>query len=81
MPSSTLTSKGQLVIPKPIRDLLGLKPGDAFDFVVQETGDVLIRPAVEDIRKLKGILHRPGRAPVSVDTMAKVIRSRGKKAR
>jgi len=81
MPSSTLTSKGQLVIPKPIRDLLGLKPGDALDFVVQETGDVLIRPTVEDIRKLKGILHLPGRAPVSVEAMAKAIRARGKKAR
>jgi len=81
VPTSTLTSKGQLVIPKPIRDLLGLKRGDALDFVVQESGDVLIRPAVEDVRKLKGLLHRPGRAPVSMEEMAKAIRARGRKAR
>jgi AbrB family looped-hinge helix DNA binding protein len=81
MPTATLTSKGQLVIPKPIRDRLGLKPGDALDFVVQESGDVLIRPAVEDVRKLKGLLHRPGRAPVSVKRMSEIIRWRGGKNR
>jgi antitoxin PrlF len=60
MPTATLTSKGQTVIPKAIRDHLGLHPGDALDFVVQDNGDVLIRPATEDIRRLKGLLHRPG---------------------
>ncbi|MBW2429283.1 MAG: AbrB/MazE/SpoVT family DNA-binding domain-containing protein [Deltaproteobacteria bacterium] len=76
MPTATLTSKGQTVIPKPIRDQLGLKPGDTIDFVVQENGDVLIRPAVQDIRRLKGMLHRPGQAPVSVEAMNLAIKSR-----
>jgi AbrB family looped-hinge helix DNA binding protein len=80
MPTATLTSKGQTVIPKPIRDQLGLRPGDTIDFVVQENGDVLIRPAVQDIRQLKGILHRPGRSPVSVEDMSLAIKSRKRNA-
>ncbi len=79
MPKATLTSKGQLVIPKAIREHLGLRPGDRLDFVLQDDGDVLIRPAVEDVRRLKGMLHRPGRKPVSVAAMNQAIRKRGGK--
>ena len=77
MATATLTSKGQLVIPKPIRDHLHLHPGDTLDFLLQESGDVLMRPAVEDVRSLKGVLHKPGRKPVSLDTMRQTIRQRG----
>ena len=79
MPTATLTSKGQTVIPKAIRNHLGLQPGDALDFVVQDNGDVLIRPATEDIRALKGLLRRPGRLPVSVAEMNRAIRNRRRK--
>ena len=81
MPTATLTSKGQTVIPKAIRDHLGLQPGAALDFVVQDNGDVLIRPATEDIRRLKGLLHRPGRLSVSVGEMNQAIRNRRRKVR
>jgi antitoxin PrlF len=79
LPTATLTSKGQTVIPKAIRDHLRLRPGDVVNFVVQDNGDVLIRPATEDIRRLKGLLHRPGRSPVSVAQMNQIIRNRGRK--
>jgi len=79
VPTATLTSKGQTVIPKAIRNHLRLQPGDALDFVVQDNGDVLIRPATEDIRRLKGLLHRPGRLPVSVGEMNQAIRNRRRK--
>ena len=77
MATATLTSKGQLVIPKPIRDHLHLHQGDTLDFLLQESGDVLMRPAVEDVRSLKGVLHKPGRKPVSLDAMRQAIRRRG----
>lgn len=80
MPISTLTSKGQTVIPKSIRDRLGLKPGDQLDFLIQDNGDILIRPATEDVCRLKALLHRPNRAPVSVEEMNRAIRRRGGKA-
>lgn len=40
--SSTLTSKGQVTIPKQIRDALNLSPGCAVDFAVNREGDVVI---------------------------------------
>lgn len=81
MPTATLTSKGQTVIPKTIRDRLGLKPGDTIDFIVVDNGDVLIRPAVSDVRALKGLLRRPGQKPVAVEEMNRAIRLRkGKKS-
>ena len=76
MPTATLTSKGKTVIPKTIRDKLGLHPGDTLDFIVQESGDVLIHPATEDVRKLKGLLQRPRRVPVSLEDMEQAIRHR-----
>lgn len=79
MPTATLTSKGQTVIPKAIRNHLRVQPGDALDFVVQDNGDVLIRPATEDIRRLKGLLHRPSRLSVSVGEMNQAIRNRRRK--
>ena len=77
MATATLTSKGQVVVPKPIRDHLHLHQGDTLDFLLQESGDVLMRPAVEDVRSLKGVLHKPGRKPVSLDAMRQAIRQRG----
>jgi antitoxin PrlF len=76
MPTSTMSSKGQTVIPKAIRERLGLQPGDALDFVVQDDGDVILRPALEDVRRLKGVLRRARRAPVTVQQMNRVIRER-----
>jgi antitoxin PrlF len=77
MATATLTTKGQLVIPKPVRDHLHLHPGDTLDFLVQENGDVLIRPAVEDVRRLRGALHKAGRAPVPLAALREAVRRRG----
>ena len=76
MASSTLTSKGQTTIPKDIREYLNLQPGQRIDFIVDEEGRVILRPATLHIRDLAGILHREGRKPISVEEMNRVIRAR-----
>jgi antitoxin PrlF len=77
MPKATVSSRGQTVIPKPVREHLGLRPGDEVEFVVRDDGEVLVKPATEDVRKLKGILRRAGRKPVSLQAMNAAIRRRG----
>jgi antitoxin PrlF len=76
MPSATVTSKGQITLPKAIRDFLRLDTGDRVDFVVQDDGRVVLRPATVDIRELKGLLHRKGIKPLSVEAMNAIIRRR-----
>ena len=72
MALATVTSKGQLVIPKPVREHLKIKPGDKVDFVIKESGEVVVRPMV-DVRELAGILYRPGRKAVSLEEMDRAI--------
>ncbi|TDM06530.1 MAG: AbrB family transcriptional regulator [Ideonella sp. MAG2] len=43
--STTLTVKGQVTIPKPIRDALGLTPGTAVAFAVNRDGQVVLQKA------------------------------------
>jgi AbrB family looped-hinge helix DNA binding protein len=40
--STTLTSKGQVTIPKRIRDALNLVPGCSVDFAVNRDGEVVV---------------------------------------
>ena len=77
MPSATITSKGQLTLPKAIRDLLRVGAGDRVEFVVKDDGTVILRPATVDVRELKGMLHRKGLTPLTIKEMNTIIRRRG----
>jgi antitoxin PrlF len=39
--ATTLTTKGQVTIPKPIRDRLGIGPGSAVEFEIAQDGRVI----------------------------------------
>ena len=73
MPASLITSKGQTTIPKKIRNLLHLRPGDRIDFVVEESGRVVLEPATHDINDLEGMLHRPGMKALSDADMKRAV--------
>ncbi len=80
MPTATVTSKGQVTVPKPIRDRLKLHAGDRLDFVLEEEGKVILRKASIPIQELEGILHRADRKPVSLEERkATVLRRFGAK--
>ena len=40
--ATTVTSKGQVTIPKPVRDRLGVRQGDAIDFRLTADGQVVL---------------------------------------
>ena len=64
----TLTSKGQLTLPKAIRDQMHLDAGSKLDFSVQPDGTLAARP-LRSLSSLFGILHRPGMKPLTVAEM------------
>jgi antitoxin PrlF len=75
MPTATLTSKGQLTLPKVIRERLRIEAGDTVDFVIDANGDVQVRAGRFDARDLRGFLRKPGRKPVSLEAMDDAIRA------
>lgn len=72
MSTSTVTSKGQITIPKEIQDALNLHPGDRLDFII-ENGRVYVQPADVDVRSLSGLLYKPDRKPISLEEMDAAI--------
>ncbi len=51
--SHQVTSKGQVTIPKKMRDFLGIKPGTAVEFEPTTDGRVMIVAAGRRTRKIK----------------------------
>jgi antitoxin PrlF len=70
--TATITSKGQVTLPREVRSSLGLCAGDRLDFVRLEDGTYAIVPASVSIRSLKGLLPRRQR-PVSLKEMDAAI--------
>lgn len=58
---ATLTSKGQITIPKEVRDALHLRAGDRLDFVLQGDGTLRVLPITGSVKRLKGLLPKPSR--------------------
>ncbi len=61
MVTATVTSKGQFVIPKEIRQKLNIKKGTQL-FIEERNGDLVIRPITpEYLDRVAGILNTKGR--------------------
>lgn len=78
MAASTLTSKGQITIPKEIRDRLGVHEGDRIVFQFDEQGRLILQPEVRDpLEGLIGLLrHRAGDRPATVEEMKEAVRAK-----
>ena len=55
MATATLTSKGQITIPKEVRDELGLETGSKLTFVRTGAGEYLLLSKRRSIMDLKGM--------------------------
>ncbi len=76
MTAATMTTKGQITIPKDIRAKLDLQAGDKVDFVIDGAGEVRFIPVTKDVSVLKGIVPVPV-IPVSVQAMNETTKKRG----
>lgn len=76
MATATLTSKGQLTLPKSVRDRMGLDSGDRVEFVEVTDGVFNIVAATRDVRELKGMIPKPEKS-VSLEDMNRAIAHRG----
>ena len=72
MPTATLTSKGQITLPKQIREVMGVSAGDHISFRVQENGKIYVEPENVDLMSLRGILKTSVRG-VTVEDMNEAI--------
>ena len=76
MTTATITSKGQVTIPKDVRSRLGIVTGDRVEFVEIQDGIFQIVAATQDVQALKGIVPKP-KKPVTIDEMNQAIAERG----
>lgn len=56
MPESTVTSKGQITIPKVVRERLHLETGDTVYFEIRDDGTALLVPHNEPVESFFGML-------------------------
>ena len=78
MALATLTTKGQVTIPKKIRDSLKLHTGDKIEIIVTEEREAIIRPISKKVDDIFCKLHKPGQTAVSLETIDNAIRKRMK---
>ncbi len=69
---STITRKGQTTIPKPIRELLGLKPNDKIFYLVEDN-KVILKPMRGDILELRGSV-KPRKTPEDLEQIRKIVK-------
>lgn len=76
MAFSTLTSKGQLTVPKIVRERLGLQPGDRVDFRLEHDGSARMLPVSRKVSDVFGMLTscKKGK-PLSVDDMNQRVKA------
>ncbi len=73
---STVTSKGQITVPKRIRDALGLTPGSEVEFELRD-GQVLLRKRVSEEKIVRWQRYLRGKLPEgSVDEYLDALRGK-----
>ena len=69
MPLATITSKGQVTIPKSVREQLGVESGDKVDFRIGEDGTVTVVPITRTVASAFGAFAHKATKPVSLEEM------------
>ncbi len=69
---ATMTSKGQVTVPREIREHFHIKTGDKLDFVIRDDGTIETIPIHTSLKSLKGMLQQPMKK-VTLEDMEKAI--------
>ena len=67
MLQAAITSKGQVTIPKTIRDALHLSIGDRIAFILSEDGEAVIKPISKSASDVFGVLSSASGQAKSID--------------
>lgn len=71
---STVTQKGQVTIPKRVRDNLHLMTGDKVEFVLNDRGEVVLKPVVRKAAEVAGLLRNYRKTHlVTIDEMDQAV--------
>ena len=73
MITATITSKGQITIPKDIRLQLDLHAGDKISFIEDEDGSINFVPIKKPLSALKGLVAKPKKV-VSIEDMNNAVK-------
>ena len=75
MSTTTLTSKGQITLPKDVREHLHVAEGDRIEFVIEPDGLVRVRTVSGSVQDLYGCLG-PSRTPPALEEIeAELVRT------
>jgi AbrB family looped-hinge helix DNA binding protein len=81
----TVTDKGQLTVPKAIRDQFNIVPGSKLDFEPQLDGTLRVKVLTRGAGDLFGMLRRPGTEAMTIEDMnggiADAVSARAKRAK
>lgn len=77
MSTATMTSKGQITVPKDVREDLGLVPGSKVMFVKLPNGQYNVVPRTGRIQDLFGMLHQPGVPAMTIEEINDAIAEGG----
>ena len=80
MVTATITSKGQITIPKAVRTSLHLHTGDRVAFVVCGNNEAVLKPITKSVDDVFGKLFKKSRPSCSVNQMNTSIKNRMRKA-
>ena len=81
MPSATITSKGQVTIPKEVRDALAVGTGDVIDFRPEADGSFRVQSRKGRLDDLAGLLRDRVKRRVSLREMDQAVAEGRKRAR
>lgn len=76
MVTAKLTSKGQLTIPKAVRDTLRLHGGDRVAFTVHGDAEAVMKPMTKSVDEVFGLLYTPGQPRKNIEQMNDAIAER-----